>query len=132
MKTKEHLSRHKTTRMAIKVAEVDVAMVPIIQWMNEQSFTLTMSCCHGEERTTAHKDRPYITFLTTMPRQLHEISNTIHSAGLVGDVQLELFYIDECRLYRLTFKNRRVVRQYAKFLKEYGAHHQPGDLEGAE
>lgn len=117
---KEHLSSHKTTRMAIKIAEIDVAMVPIIHWMNENHHGITLSCCHGHERPTAYHERPYITFFTLIASEARSVHNSIQLAGLHGEVQLEILWQGDNRLYRLTFKDRPTARRYAKFLKEHG------------
>jgi len=67
--------RHKTKHIAIKTGEIDVEIIPIINWLNSYDFIITLYCCEGREEGDPGWDsenkgninssyQPYISFLT--------------------------------------------------------------------
>ena len=56
-KKKATVDTHPTKKIVIKSAEVDVKMIPLIEWMNKIGSVTTLFCCQGCDKK---KNPPYV------------------------------------------------------------------------
>jgi hypothetical protein len=113
------MKRHPTRSTIIKRAQVDVLMVPLVNWLNRFDEVHTLACCQGQEgkptglkidgkelRECPLNDRAYILFTCTNPLQLATILEVIGRCAIVEiswDRQYPLFR------YMARFNNRHAL-----------------------
>ncbi len=70
--------KHKTQKIALKTAEVDEKMVPVINWLNSWRGIFTRWCCEGNS-----SQKPYIIFYADNIGELAHIARHINGYGVV-------------------------------------------------
>lgn len=53
---------HETSSFALKTAEVDLKIQPLIRWMNNFDHVYTHYCCEGDQDKRKAGSEPYVVF----------------------------------------------------------------------
>ena len=61
------MQRHATIPMPIRVADVDVGIAPVVEWLNTFDYVVTWFSCEGDDRDPDSEEswytsRPYVLF----------------------------------------------------------------------
>lgn len=68
------IREHKTQRLVIKQADVDVAIVPVVRWLNSFEGVVTLYSCQGDDdQKRPRAQGPYVLFFCHDPKDLMEI-----------------------------------------------------------
>jgi hypothetical protein len=111
------MSDHKTVRIVIKEADVDVEMVPVVNWLNSFHSVTTQFCCQGNDKAK-HKredgkrlDPPYVLFTCWDRQDLMQILWAIrHYYPMTCEVTWD---DDEMPIrYKLDFMNRKTLKEF--------------------
>lgn len=105
MARKKPRQDHPTRRTVIKAADVDVLMVPLVNWLNALDETTTLYCCQGDPGDEPARG-PYVLFTCTNPLQLMRVLDAL---GRVADVSV--YYDREFPVLRYSarFPNRAAL-----------------------
>ena len=102
--------QHPATRIVLKEADVDEAMVPVVRWLNGHESVYTLYCCQGDDGTGA---RPYVLFLCWDAQELLGILAALH-----GDAEVEVEYYQACGLpavrYTARWDNEVALRDWRR------------------
>jgi len=82
---------HETARVVTQTADIDVAMVPLIQWMNCLHGVTTYACCQGEERINSDQSvwfNGYVAFECSDMRSLRKILEILERKREPGKIPL--------------------------------------------
>lgn len=73
---------HKTKRIAIKTAPVDIGIIPLVKWVNSLYMTFTLFSCEGNA-----DNKPYFSFICGNNQSLYRIVKLVTSFN--GEVQVD-------------------------------------------
>ena len=68
--------KHPQRRVIIKAADVDELMIPLVNFMNKQSYLITTNCCQGYPDTWSNgtiMNKPKVIFVSLSTRGLHRL-----------------------------------------------------------
>lgn len=87
------MKKHKTKSISLKRINVDIKIIPIVDWLNSFDSVFTKFSCEGG------KHKPYIVFSCDSSRDLFEITRRVGTYGVVSirpalDIRLMDFYIE--------------------------------------
>jgi len=95
----------RTRKVVLKTADIDVGIIPVVNWLNSFHSTFTLWCCEGRKKgeprcdPNGHSAHPYVTFLCGELRDLdaiHAVARQV-AARLTGEDYIE---VGEDRYYR--------------------------------
>jgi hypothetical protein len=117
---------HKTKRIAIKMADVDEKIVPIVNWINSFSDALTLFCCQGDAKIPNPIRNPYVLFTCDNNEDLVGILKVInlyntHNFDIIErhtKVEIEYYNIFEPLRYIIDFNNQKHLLSFIDFLKK--------------
>lgn len=115
---------HKTKKIAIKTAEVDEKIIPIIEWLNSFKSVRTLFCCQGDVKNRKGSNLPYILFVCEDKEDLANILKIITLfAGYklpTSGTKVECDYYDlyEPIRYSINFYNQKAMLQFIDYLKK--------------
>jgi hypothetical protein len=102
---------HKTKSITIKRADVDVPMIPLINWLNSSFGDLTTEfCCQGDKNSGC-----YVLFRCFDWQELDRLARLLRSHGLVAELFISAPSMPYPR-FRIDFKT--LDRMQAFFDKE--------------
>jgi hypothetical protein len=93
---------HPSKSIAIKRGDIDLPMIPLIEWMNEFEFTYTQYCCQGSETQD-----PYIIFLCWDVMDLIKILRMLR---IGADVEVEFYENYGGIRYHATFRGQKGLK----------------------
>jgi tRNA(Phe) wybutosine-synthesizing methylase Tyw3 len=99
---------HKTQRIAIKEADIDEKIVPVILWLNSFHSVNTFFCCQGKGGKVPQE--PYVLFSCYEQEELMEILKVLRNHP--HRVRLEIDWLVE-RLpmrYKLVFQDPKALK----------------------
>lgn len=62
---------HETKNISLKTADVDIKIIPVVQWLNTFAGILTLNSCEGAGR--GHDKQPYIHFACLKDNSLKHV-----------------------------------------------------------
>ena len=134
--SEEIMIEHETERIRVKgkIVEVDVLMIPVVQWLNRLRGVSTFACCEGYDiprkvrrRLSAEAElgnynldwvRPYVAFTCKSMGSLEAILRPIHPQSFVlgrCDVDYEPFRA--ALTFSVLFNTKDSLREYVKRLR---------------
>lgn len=101
----DKLKHHKTKKILIKSADVDVKIIKVVNWLNSFGTVYTKYACQGNK-----KNNPYVVFSCDSSDELFLISSKIGYLGRVYirtpheirlmDFSLEFFSKDDLKIFK--------------------------------
>ena len=113
---------HKSRRVKLKEVDIDVGILPVVEWLNSFPGVFTRWSCQGylKRDNNDWRNDPYIIFICDDPLALAEI---LRRTSRDAHCQVEFYEPMNGLRYNLKFKNRehlrRFVRDMAKSLQNY-------------
>ena len=120
-------NEHKTKRIAIKVADIDEKIVPLVKWLNSFESVRTLYCCQGSLKTDKNFNTAYILFMAENNEDLAKILEKIHLYNRSDKhnenfcfikVEVEWFSMFEPLRYRATFVDQEAIVGFTKLFLE--------------
>lgn len=102
------MGRHKQRSIAVKFAEIDEGIVPVVLWLNSFEGVFTRYCCEGLSDCSAD---PYVIFFCDEFDSVRPILKKF--GNRYGHIEVEEF--SGIVRYWLKFNGKRTMR---KFIKE--------------
>jgi hypothetical protein len=106
---------HKKSIIPIKFAEIDLAISPIIEWLNTFNDVNTLYSCEGNKDSSAIVDQPYITFFCRYQEVLLHIM-TFLNMGTSFEVHNDPG--TTTLLYTVRFESYACMLEYVEFIEE--------------
>lgn len=108
------LKSHKTKSIAIKNADVDIGIIPVVKWICSFPGAFTEYSCQGNARKSEEEfeeegDRPYIVFYVTSPMTLISICNW---TGGYADIEVEFYERSGGLRYTMRFRNKQMLDDF--------------------
>jgi hypothetical protein len=127
---------HKTTKIVIKEANVDVNIIKVVSWLNSFKNTITLYSCEGEESQLDPKDytteqdlvdlttrtffnvgQPYVLFNCEKPHEiLPEILGELLLPGTGYAGKVEIGYSNHKIQYTLRFYSKDSLKEFTEHL----------------
>lgn len=102
------MSTHKTVKMAVKTAEVDKNMVPVVRWLNSFGGVYTLHCCEGDcWSTSKHPQPPYVLFISQDESSLSIIHRKLRPEAIV-----ELDHYSGSMRYYVRFRSKYSLKYF--------------------
>jgi hypothetical protein len=115
-KIKRKPIKHKTKRIVIKEADVDIKLIPVVNWLNSQGNIfeiVTQFCCQGNR----NEKNPYVIFTSYSEGVLN---NIIKKTAIFADVKILYHNPNLPRRYKLEFKSAAEMQSFInKVIPEY-------------
>ncbi len=111
------MNHHITKRIAVKFADIDIKMIPLIQWMNSFDGICTIGCCEGVIPTQQRPEgcKPSATFRCWDMVSLASIIGTVN-----GFAQTVIYYQnDHGLIYTTTFTSQQSLLSFSEGLKDF-------------
>ena len=99
---------HKQRVIAVKTASVDVAMIPLVRWLNSLDQVYTQHCCEGYHR---YKETPYVIFTVAYNMELITI---LHKVSTYAKVEVSFCEVINQVRYTMRFDSRKVYDDFVK------------------
>lgn len=119
-----HKPIHKSKIIPIKLANVDIDMIPLVNWLNSFEKVMTFTCCQGDPDKAGFKDGfkslPQISFMCRDFSVLEHITKKISMwraeiAGQGGHVHLSVSWNDfsmDPLVFNLEFSNKAAFKKF--------------------
>lgn len=105
---------HKTQRIAIKEADIDEKIIPVVKWLNSFHSVATFFCCQGG-KVGGNDLQPYVIFSCYETEELMEILKVLRD--FPSDVKCEVdWWLEQFPLrYRLVFASAKSLKRFVEF-----------------
>jgi hypothetical protein len=103
---------HPTKSIIIKRADVDIEMIPLVNWLNSFESVTTLYCCQGEDGETEDDiiedsfDKPYVMWTCIDTSDLMYILTELKYNG-VTEIYWDIN--KRCFIYRTEFPNKQAL-----------------------
>ena len=106
--------RHKTKRVIIADADVDINILPVVRYINSFANCITLFSCEGYGKKKQEVfQKPYVLFLCHSNLELQIILDKI---GHCGHMFVELHYMSQQLRYHLEFHSKDHLSRANKIL----------------
>jgi len=108
---------HPTQNTVIKRGQIDMKMVPVVNWLNSLVGVTTLHCCQGEPGDDEKASQsPYVSFTCCNSLSLIVILRKIRCGAMMS-----LSWLDEgCVLiYCINFQNQQTLDDFIRDVKKY-------------
>jgi hypothetical protein len=116
MAKKAHLTGHETKRVVIKEGDVDVKIIPLINWLNSFESITTLFSCEGDGKKKIEKkvaNQPYVLFTCWDHFELSAILRELDRCGC--GVTCEATYWAPYPLrYMIKFEHKKGMLEFCK------------------
>lgn len=105
---------HKTETVGLKEAEIDIKIIPVIQWLNEFENVYTTHCCEGGEPPN---EKPYVVFMCNDFFDLMKIVRDTRNYA-----NCEIFWLEDYMplRYNLQFAHKKTLKDFIdNYLDDY-------------
>lgn len=68
---------HDTESIPMKMIDVDVGIIPVVNWLNSMQGVYTEWSCQGDADKTEYGSIPYVRFVCTSPKKVDEIEEVL-------------------------------------------------------
>lgn len=107
--------KHSTIKTAIKSAEIDCGMAPLVIWLNQFDSVYSVFSCEGDKgENVVHP--PYVTFYCNSLLDLQIILN--ETAYYSVSVNVEYMKESGALRYYMTFKSGEFLESFISSLKD--------------
>jgi hypothetical protein len=101
---------HKSSRQVLKAADVDLAIQPVVAWLNSFGTVLTRYSCGGDP------GGPYVSFYCHDPFELVSAFRDLES-GCRFNYAVRVEWRDGSLRYVLRFNSKAALRAFATYLR---------------
>ena len=109
---------HKTRKIAIKEADVDIEIIPLVNYLNSFHGITTLWSCQGDEPVKGKTyDLPYVVFIA---EDLASIKNLLeHLDHHSVEVIIESFNEIIALRFHMRFASKDCLKKMLKWVKEH-------------
>ena len=98
------VNRHKTKRVILTEADVDINIIPVVNFINSLNDCMTIFSCEGYgKKKNVVFQKPYVLFFCHSNLQLQIILNKL---GHYGYIFVELHFLSQQLRYHLEFHSK--------------------------
>lgn len=106
---------HKTKKMIIKTANIDLGMEKVVKWLNKFDSVVTKFCCEGGHKLSLDKlTEPYVVFTCDDSVELIHI---VAKIGYLGTVSIRPPHNIRVMDYSITFPNKENLKIFIRGIK---------------
>lgn len=107
------MNDHKTSPVAIKVAEIDNEIIPVIKWLNSFRWVYTRWCCQGDSDPKGNNfDNKYsyvIFYLDSTPEDLRDICQALDN---FATIHVEYYKWTAGIRYKIVFNSYSAMKRF--------------------
>ncbi len=107
---------HKTREIAIKKAQVDIGIIPLVDFLNGFDGIITRWSCEGYPARSKKVDLPYINFYAEDLQSIQFLLKELQSAPCTVHIQSASELISMS--FAIRFENKEHLDQMIKWIKE--------------
>jgi hypothetical protein len=104
---------HRARKIPVRVAEVDIEIIPIVQWLNQFRSIHTLYSCEGNDKAD-EVGKPYVSFLCTEPEDLVRALN-----GLGADAEVEVDLHNGVLRYCARFRSKYALEDVTERIQRF-------------
>lgn len=114
------MKSHKTKNIAVKHADVDINIIPLVQWLNKFESVFTEYSCEGDEQDINYT--PYVAFIANDDDILYILNCTAKWYGMFTDnVKFETEIFKGVRRYVMRFKTKKLLLAFQDYIKAHAS-----------
>ena len=112
------MNSHPSKMLAIKEAEIDLLMIPLIKWLNNFPSVITTHCCQGDEGEKQEGKphaMPYVQFICSDQLVLAQIIRKVGSCGTIS-VHLDDLNVGSSICYNIMLNDQGMLNYINEML----------------